>query len=100
MGGKESLILIFSIIEIVSSFAIFLSPQEYLIQEHMISLALILMFTALITYIVVWVLVAKDIKEKGISWGFMVLPILLGGIGGIIYWILNREKRGFTPSES
>ena len=106
MTRKEMLILIFSIIEI-ATFAAFwyiafnMPVGISAISSQYIQLMMFgssMLFATLISYMVLWFLTAKDIKEKRISWAHMILPIILGGIGGIIYLIVNRSRGPGKPA--
>ena len=102
MGEKGKAIITLSIINIINATIVYadvmmqLSAGLYQYQGYSM-VSLVGMLISFVTYIIIWVMVAKDIKARGISWAFMVLPILLSGIGGLAYWLINcRGKQTAT----
>jgi len=93
------MILIISIISIISIAAYYYfqgvgAPSDFRSPEYsnFFQTFAITTLIILITYFANWFLIAKDIKEKRISWANMALPIFLSGIGGLIYFIINHGK--------
>lgn len=94
------MIFAFSVLDLVFSAGLFIVPFFLLISGVVATGAslffaggiILIAVLSVIFYIALCILTAKDIKEKGISWANMVLPILLGGIGGIAYYFIHRGR--------
>jgi uncharacterized membrane protein YhaH (DUF805 family) len=99
MTTKEKMILAFSVLDLILWIGIYIVQVAVLLTSGgyaggltlMLACSLVLIFV-FVFYIALWFVTARDIKEKGISWANMVLPILLGGIGGIAYYFIHRGK--------
>jgi hypothetical protein len=94
---KRWIIFLFSLIQIISTLIFFYnstlilphgSPEAQQFARNM-SIVFIIM---VLSYVVTWIIIAKDIIEKGKSKALILLPFLLGGLGGIIYILINPKR--------
>ena len=81
---SKTLILALSLVSLVSAVVTSFGDETLNIIGFIIAIPL---------YIALIVFVAMDAKQKGKSMALIILPVLLGAIGGLIYYfIVFKEK--------